>query len=292
MGDKRSPGFEHIPTTNTGDEGVARASKKAEEALGVLDGLVSHLQDVETLRETIGELLVDNRRYRSDNIRLAKALVERGDDSGDLLKTLQASQEKARVHQQQVRELIDENAEISTRLVEVEELNGSMMSMYVSSFQLHATLDVDEVVRVIEEIVVNFIGASSYAILMSDEGDTFRVVGQRELDGRLPEKGISPRGVLAEIIGGKTAYVHTSNRAAREGVLAAVPLAMGNRVVGAVMIFGLLSQKERLLPNDIELLSLLGGHAASALISAQLYARADRKLKTLEGMIDLLGGGD
>lgn len=257
--------------------------------MDVLDGLVNRLGEVEHLRELIAELLVENRRFRADNIRLSKALVERGDDSGDLLQTLQATQEKARVHQQQVRDLIEENTEINSRLLELEELNGSMMSMYVSSFQLHATLDVEEVVRVIEEIVVNFIGGSSYAVLLAEDGGTFRVTSSRDLDGRLPEAGIVPRGVLAEVIGSRTAYVHTSNRAAREGILAAVPMVMGERIIGAVLIFALLSQKERLFGNDLELLSLLGGHAASALISAQLYERADRKLKTLEGMIELLG---
>ena len=66
---------------------------------------------------------------------------------------------------------------------------------------------------------------------------------------------------------------------------------MGTQTVGAVLIYSLLSQKDQLLRNDVELLSLLGGHAASALVSSRLYARADRKLKTLEGIISLLDEG-
>jgi hypothetical protein len=63
---------------------------------------------------------------------------------------------------------------------------------------------------------------------------------------------------------------------------------MGKSCVGAILVYDLLAQKDRLLKNDMELFSLLGGHAASAIVSARLYAKADRKLKTLEAMLGLL----
>jgi hypothetical protein len=207
----------------------------------------------------------------------------------DALATLKVAQEKARLYHQQVQDLLEVQTELESRVLELEELNSSMMSMYVSSFQLHATLDLSEVIRVIEEIIVNFIGARSFAILLVDEdGESMRVVSEQGLDGRLPSAGIRPRGVLAEVIGSLTAYVHTSARPAREGVLAAVPLAMGKACVGAILVYSLLSQKDRLLRNDVELFSLLGGHAASAVVSARLYSKADRKVKTLQAMLNLL----
>lgn len=260
------------------------------EALDVLDQLADKLRDLDTLRETVAELVIDNKRLRADNVRLSHALVNRTDNGKDLLEALKQAHEKARIKQIQVDDLLEESTELNSRVLELEELNGSMMSMYVSSFQLHATLDLDEVIRVVEEIVVNFIGAACFAVLLSDDDGSFHVAAEKGLDGRLPSRGITPKGVLAEVLGSRTAYVHTSNRPAREGVLAAVPLVMGQTCVGAVIIFKLLAQKDRLLRNDVELLSLLGGHAASAIVSSKLYAKADRKLKTLEGMISLLGG--
>ncbi len=256
-----------------------------------LDSLVEHLRGVEKLRENVAALVVESQRLRADNVRLSKALV-RVQESGtphDALSTLKVAQEKAQIYQQQVQDLLEVQTELESRVLELEELNSSMMSMYVSSFQLHATLDLAEVIRVIEEILVNFIGARSYAILLlDDDGETFRVAAEQGLDGRLPQTGIRPRGVLAEVLGSLTAYVHTSARPAREGVLAAVPLALGKACVGAILVFGLFSQKERLLRNDMELFSLLGGHAASAIVSSRLYARADRKVKTLQAMLTLL----
>ncbi|MCC7070866.1 MAG: GAF domain-containing protein [Deltaproteobacteria bacterium] len=273
-------------------------AERIERALASLDALVDHLRGVERLREDIAAVVVESQRMRADNVRLSRALVlaQQGKVGGaEGLATLKAAQDKAQTYQQQVKDLLEVQTDLESRLLELEELNSSMMSMYVSSFQLHATLDLAEVLRVIEEILVNFIGARSYALLLQDDdGETFRIAASQGLDGRLPSAGIRPRGVLAETLGSLTAYVHTSSRSAREGILAAVPLAMGKTCVGAILVYSLLSQKERFLRNDVELFSLLGGHAASAVVSAKLYMKAVRKVKTLQAMLSLLEetGGD
>lgn len=265
------------------------SSARVEQALAALDDLADRLRNVEGLKETVAALVVENTRLKNDNVRLAKALTDgKTTDGYDVRETLSAAQEKARLYHQQTQDLLEVQTDLEGRLLELEELNSSMMSMYVSSFQLHATLDLGEVVRVVEEILVNFIGARSYAILLTDDDGAFRIAAENGLDGRLPQSGIRPRGVLAEVLGSQSAYVHTSSRPAREGILAAVPLLMGRTVVGAILVFTLLAQKERFLKNDVELFSLLGGHAASAVVSAKLYARADRKVKTLQAMLNLL----
>ncbi len=267
----------------------ASGTRRVEQTLQALDDLAERLRGIEALKETVAALVVENTRLQQDNVRLARALTEgKTADGYDVRETLQTAQEKARLFQQQTTDLLEVQTDLEGRLLEFEELNSSMMSMYVSSFQLHATLDLSEVVRVIEEILVNFIGARGYAILLTDDDGSFRVATENGLEGRLPTAGIRARGVLAEVLGSQSAYVHTSSRPAREGILAAVPLLMGRTVVGALLVFSLLAQKERFLKNDVELFSLLGGHAASAVVSAKLYARADRKVKTLQAMLTLL----
>jgi len=271
-----------------GDDNHGEAALRVERALTALDELSDRLRRVDELKETVAALVVENASLHRDNIRLARALTAGSTDGYDVRSTLTASQEKARLYHQQVQDLLEAQTESESKVLELEELNSSMMSMYVSSFQLHATLDLPEVVRVIEEILVNFIGARSYAVLLTDEDGSFRVAAENGLEGRLPQAGIRPRGVLAEVLGSQSAYVHTSSRPAREGILAAVPLLMGRNIVGALLVFSLLAQKDRFLKNDVELFSLLGGHAASALVSARLYGRADRKVRTLQAMLHLL----
>ncbi len=55
-----------------------------------------------------------------------------------------------------------------------------------------------------------------------------------------------------------------------------------------IALFKLLVQKAHLTPTDYELLNLLAGHAATAIVSSRLYFDAERKLKTIEGFIELL----
>ena len=272
-----------------GDDKIVDAASRVDATLGVLDDLVERLRGVDALREAVASLAVENQRLKTDNGRLARVIMTSQEGKNhDVLSTLKLAQDKSRIYHQQVQDLLEVQTDLEGKILELEELNSSMMSMYVSSFQLHATLDLQEVVRVMEEILVNFIGANAYAILLDEDDGSFRVAAEQGLEGRLPASGIRPRGVLAEVVGSLTAYVHTSSRPAREGILAAVPLTMGKTCVGAVLVYGLLSQKDRLLKNDIELFSLLGGHAASALVSSRLYAKADRKMKTLQAMLNLL----
>lgn len=268
------------------------AATRLERAWSALDTLGDGLRRVDELRDLITTITAENASLRHDNTRLAKALTAKGGDPADVTGSLQAAKKKAHASQEQVAALLEAQTEHEAKLLELEELNSSMMSMYVSSFQLHATLDLAEVVRVIEEILVNFIGARSYAVLLADDHHTLKVVAESGLETRLPMTGIRPRGVLAEVIAAKTAYVHTSPRAAREGILAAVPLVMGDTIVGALLVYELLAQKDRFLNNDVELFSLLGGHAASAVVACQLYAKADRKVKTLQAMLQLLDEPD
>ena len=287
-----SPPAEAASTADEGDVDapLSGAAAKATASLGVLDAISQKLAELDGLRRTLTAVVAENAKLKADNQRLSKALVDAA-GGAQILRALNEHKESVEIKDQQVKDLLEENTDLNGRLLELEELNSSMMSMYVSSYQLHATLDLDEVIRTIAEIVVNFIGAEAYAILVAEEDGRLAVASEVKLDGRLPSTGIEPRGVLSEVLEAQTAYVHTSTRPAREGILAAVPLQLGEHRVGAVLIYSLFSQKEQLLSNDVELLSLLGGHAASAIMSARLYARADRKLKTLEGVLDLLGSG-
>jgi GAF domain-containing protein len=67
-----------------------------------------------------------------------------------------------------------------------------------------------------------------------------------------------------------------------------VPLSIKERVVGVIAMYKLLPHKKGLTGLDFKLLELLGGHAATALVSSKLYSQADRRLRTIEGVMSLL----
>ena len=67
------------------------------------------------------------------------------------------------------RKVEEENKEFADRYIEIEEQNNNLANLYVASYQLHSTLDYKEVVRIVQEIVINLIGAEAFHIFMVSE---------------------------------------------------------------------------------------------------------------------------
>src|SRR5262249_1745691 len=53
------------------------------------------------------------------------------------------------------RQVEEENKEFADRYIEIEEQNNNLANLYVASYQLHSTLDYREVIRIVQEIVIN-----------------------------------------------------------------------------------------------------------------------------------------
>jgi hypothetical protein len=252
-------------------------------------GAVSALDQSARALDLLSE---ENKRLRQDNIRLAKKLVDAQAPTDGAGVDVHALAERLRKAQDQVRDVLDEQTRLRDRVAELETLNSSMMSMYVAAFQLHSTLDPSEVVSVVEEILVNFIGVSSYAVLLHHDDGDLRVVAQRDTDQFAVDDRLVPRGVIAEALVSQQMFVRTDAHRDDGGVLAVAPIALGRTVNGALVVLGLFAQKPQLSDNDVELLQLLSSHAASAVMSAQLYQRTERKVKTLQSMLQLLQPSD
>src|SRR5207244_9227948 len=67
------------------------------------------------------------------------------------------------------RKVEEENKEFADRYIEIEEQNNNLANLYVASYQLHSTLDYREVIQIVQEIVINLVGAEAFAILLLDE---------------------------------------------------------------------------------------------------------------------------
>ncbi len=260
------------------------------------------LQMFNKVAEFTKELLLENERLETEVNQLERqnstlAQSNGGNGDGDLGKLkeelirLQTDKKKMLERFQQVEE---ENKDFVGRYIEIEEENNNMANLYVASYQLHSTLDFQEVVSIIMEIIINLIGAEVFGLLMLDE--------KTGLFNALAMEGIEvdgfPRIKLGEGIVGKSAgvgesYFHEGGSEVEGGLdpqnpIVCVPLKIKDRVIGAVTIYRLLQQKDSFKSVDYELFSLLAGHAATALFSAKLYSESERKLHTIQGFIDLL----
>jgi nitrate/nitrite-specific signal transduction histidine kinase len=190
------------------------------------------------------------------------------------------------------RKVEEENKEFADRYIEIEEQNNNLANLYVASYQLHSTLDYREVLRIVQEIVINLIGAEAFHILMVSEK-----TGHLEVESS--EGQLAPVASIAvgEGLIGKAAKTgenyFASQVAHREPTpfdqpVAVVPLKIKDSVIGLISINKLLVQKTQFTTMDYELFTLLAGHAATAIFSAKLYSTSARKLTTLQGFLDML----
>jgi nitrate/nitrite-specific signal transduction histidine kinase len=195
---------------------------------------------------------------------------------------------------EQLRSVESENLEFAERYVEIEEENNNLANLYVASYQLHSTLDVDEVVKTILEIVINLIGAEVFAVYVSDESTEMlgAVASEGDLVTAFPDimigEGLVGQSVSeGEVVLGNPAAMGQAPSEGGEPVVS-IPLRVEDQPVGAIVIYKLLQQKDGFSALDDELFSLLAGHAATAIFASRLYSQSERKLSTIKGFIDLL----
>lgn len=180
-----------------------------------------------------------------------------------------------------------ENLEFARRCVQLEEHSANLANLYAATYQLHATLEPDAVVNCIVEISVNLIGAAEFALYLLEEtkGDFVLRVREGEL---APEITHLPEPVypLEQAAAREKRTLFAVEK--QEGPICCVPLLHEDKLVGLLSIYALLSHKAAFTPLDRELLELLSGQAAVALVSSQSHASIDRKLKTVQRVMDFI----
>jgi hypothetical protein len=183
-----------------------------------------------------------------------------------------------------------ENKDFANRYLEVQAQNDNLLNLYVSSYQLHSTLDPNEVVQVIQEIILNLIGAEEYLIYMVDpKKNSLTIVAGEGPHGPVQEGSCEGADqVLAQVLREGKPYFRGPQETLSPH-LACTPLKVKDDVVGAISITKLMEQKkEEFSAIDHELLGLLSDHSATALVSSNLYSRTERKLRTVESFMELL----
>ena len=195
---------------------------------------------------------------------------------------------------EQLRSIEGENLQFAERYVEVEEENNNLANLYVASYQLHSTLDPNEVITVILEIVINLIGAEIFAVYVNDEStDELRpVAAEGEPVADFPTfrvgEGLVGRSMLTGEVELGDPGVPGAPPARGGMPVVSIPLRVDERPIGAIVIYKLLQQQDGFTTLDNELFTLLAGHAATAIFASRLYAQSERKLNTIQGFIDLL----
>jgi nitrate/nitrite-specific signal transduction histidine kinase len=257
------------------------------------------LQMLEEGKRFTEELLKDNESLRLLNLNLKRQLKER-EESAETHDVERLKERLTRLEtekrsvareldqlQKQVSSIEEENREFAERYVRIERQNGHLASLYVASYNLHATLDFEQILQHIREIVINLIGSEQFGVFLLAESDELVLLAHEGLDD--PARRILRReGLVAQALAEQKALFADAAARVAGAPLVCIPLVVDETELGAIVVYELLDHKHGLEALDREIIDLLAGQAATALYAARLYAESERKRVTLQGFIDLL----
>jgi len=258
--------------------------KKAEDFLQVFRKGEEFTQEIlkenERLRFRIAELEGDARKS-SDETRIH--------NYEERIRLLEEENQELRERMSQVEA---ENKDFAVRYVEVEAENNSLANLYVASYQLHSTLDFDEVLKIVLEIIINLVGAERFGVMLMDEreNELQAVIAEGMRLEDLPPVKVG-EGLIGSVAREGESYFSEIPEEGSDDVsrpIVCIPLKIKEHVLGVIAIYRLLIQKDRFTNVDYELFNLLAGHAATAIFSAKLYTQSERKLTTIQSFLELL----
>jgi GAF domain-containing protein len=243
--------------------------------------------------ELTDEIVHDNHRLREQIAKLEaentalKTQVASDRAMRDLLSKIdQLEQEKKRLLST-VEEKEEITGQITNRFAEVESELEAFANLYVASFQLHMSPSVPGVLRHVRELLGQLVGARSSAVYFLDiEHRRLEAITSDGVDlASVPPISLhdgGPSGVVEAAVERAllTGVSHVATGDAPAAPAACVPLMLGDRAVGVVVVYQLLEQKRRFLTVDRELFKLLGAHAAVALAGAYHFGLAGERIPT------------
>ncbi|MFC1850469.1 GAF domain-containing protein [candidate division CSSED10-310 bacterium] len=246
-------------------------------------------------KQFIEDILKENERLRFRTAKLEDLLEGREKDERDeLIEQLKQKvvklENKIESMEERFTDIEKENMDFAEKYIEIEEQNNNLANLYVASYQLHSTLNFNEVIKIVMEIVINLIGSEEFALYMVDEGTRqISMVASEGLEDGRGENITFGEGIIGKASEqGEEYYLSDLGQHNPDEPIAVIPMKIENRVIGLLAVFRLLSQKDGFSSVDHELFTLLAGHAATAILSARLYTESERKASTLKNFLDLL----
>jgi GAF domain len=227
----------------------------------------------EDTQRIVRELMADNEKLRT----LATTVEHENRTLQERLHALTTELDRQQQEKTFLRLRLDDFERDSNRYSEqfaiIEQRNANLANLYVSSYQLHGTLDREAVLTAIREIVINLIGSEELGVFESNDDGSFELVTSFGIDERRFSRvgAGEPLGKIAAT--GEVLLPGHSRPADLPPIVACLPLKLDGRVTGAIVLFSLLPHKSELQELDFELFDLLGTHAATALYCTGLHAR-------------------
>jgi hypothetical protein len=228
------------------------------------------------------EVREENERLR-ETLRQAQHDAQRLQDQNRSLKTALDGRERERTLLEQQLALVDrDNRRFMDQFVVLERQTANLANLYVASYRLHETLDRQEVIKSLQEILANLVGSEEMVLFELDrEQQCLHLVASHGIQPEAYETVPIDRGRIgAAVRSGETFVVDASAEPSaipaeplEQHLTACIPLKLEGRVTGAIAVFRLLPQKPGVESLDYEIFDLLGSQAAMALYCTALHSR-------------------
>ena len=244
------------------------------------------------------ELVVENERLRTalaelerDNAALRTQLAS-DEAIRDLLRKIEDLEREKQALLSHVHEAEAHSTQFVSRHEQIEEELANLANLHVASYHLHSTLRLPLVVRHLRELLQQLVGARAYAIyIANDQRSELVPIAAEGLEASqlaaIPygagETQDDPHGMVERAFVTGIAHVQEGPiNYERVSPAACLPMRIDDRAVGVIAIHALLPQKAAFVAVDFELFKMLGLHAASALVGAQLFSAADGRIPGVE----------
>lgn len=219
------------------------------------------------------ELFEQNERLKS----LVASLEEKQNQISEELSSLREERDALRVERVKLKHVLDEALAQNRRDIErsalVEQQCTSLANLYVATFKLHASLERQDVLAAISEIVVNLVGCEHFGVF-ERSGEQLKLIGEFPAHPCPVKELPALAGFVADIFKASGPWIAGRDpqptSAVPDLVTAVIPLRLGSELTGAVLLFTLLPQKGGTFGDvDLELMDLLTAHAATALFASR-----------------------
>ena len=250
-------------------------------------------------QDLVEDVVRENAQLRAC-LRAFESLGDRPNEA-DIQARLRRSEEERMALERSFNQLSDDlvglkrqMSESAQRFSEVSEQVNLLTNLHVAASQLHGSLDHAEVLKSIQEIATNLVGAEAFHVLIVDDKTGNAEVVLSEGQSAPTTSVARGEGLIGEVLNSGLPHfapnTHVLEATPFDAPLAVVPFEMGGVVVGLLTIHKLFKQKTTFSELDFELFRLLGAQAATAVYASRLHTTSERKLATLRGFIDMLKG--
>jgi GAF domain-containing protein len=246
-----------------------------------LTGYVRKVQ--EDSQRLTHDLLAENEKLRGIIASLDSEKSRLESHSRILQEELERSRSEHGQLQQRLASIEEENRQFLDRYIEVEQQSSNLANLYVSSYRLHGTMDREEVLAIIQEIIINLIGSEELAIFeLEPESGRLRLIASFGINPSEQENIVLGSGVIGRAAQSGEMFIaeqHVDQNLKPEeaALTVCIPLKVDGRVIGAIAVFRLLSHKPALEAIDHELFDLLATHAATALYCTSIYSKMSER---------------